>query len=257
LSWDYNSSSGVCDHSIVLERYVIDQFDFRTLHYAQNPALNMRAPINGQSLVEVWLRGVLVPPIQYSIILDTAFSSVGSPAVYKIVFNQPQRMTLPLVEVSYITVQETCLKCSGTGVLNDWKINPSGTLEKVRGRTKLAQQALKYILCSRNPFNKSLVCPIQSYVGKKFGLTVTDQDVSAAITTALTTYQSIQTTQKTVQYLTPEETLKEITGISARQDQDDPLRIYVALTITAFGQATPLALNLSIQGTNGGVNGPN
>jgi hypothetical protein len=197
--------------------------------------------------VQVYFKGVLVPPSEYSIVADPAFSFPGQPQFKKIVFNEPQRMTLPLIEVSYVTLQNYCMKCGGTGTLNDWQLNGSGTLEKIYGRYKLAQQALKYVLTSRNPFNPSLTCPIRNYVGKKFGLTVTDQDIAAAITTALSTYQQIQASQKTVQTVTPEETLKEITAVSAYQDPTNPLQIYVTLSITGYASTNPMALNISLQ----------
>src|SRR5271166_4849004 len=64
MSFDYNvlvidpttqQPIGACDHQQSFERYVVDFNDFRTLHYAGNTALNMRAPINGAAMVRMWI----------------------------------------------------------------------------------------------------------------------------------------------------------------------------------------------------------
>src|SRR5258708_5848211 len=56
LAFDPNGKPiGACDHSISFERYVVDVNDFRTLHYLGNPAIKMRAPINGFTTVQMWI----------------------------------------------------------------------------------------------------------------------------------------------------------------------------------------------------------
>jgi hypothetical protein len=234
-----------------MERYVIDTFDFRTLHWAGNPVVNVRAPINGQSLVRVFLSGVELPvddPLHGFDILPDTTMIVSGVAFQKIVLKQAMRMTRPLIEVCYTTLQETCTKCGGSGMVNDWTVDPSGALARVRGIEKLAQQALKYILTSKNPFNPVLTSKIRSYIGKKFGLSVTDADIAAEVTRVLSAYKQIQQAQKTAQVMEPHELLKDITSVQARQDPGNPLLVYISAVITAYAHSGTIALNTALQG---------
>lgn len=249
MSYDFQATlNNPCDHRVLCERYVIDTFDFRTLHWSGNPAVAMRAPINGQSNVAVFLGGKLLAPSAYSFVVDPAQGIAGA-QFWKIVLNQPMRMTRPLIEVSYITIQETCIKCGGTGIVPDWTVADTGGIEMVFGQAKLAQQALKYILTSRNPFAPSLTCALRSYIGKKFGYTVTSNDIATEVTRVLNLYKQIQAAQKTVQAMTPEETLKDITSVSSRQDPNNPLAIYLSTVITGYGATGAIPLNAALQGS--------
>lgn len=244
-----------CDHLQLLERYQVNFLDFRTLQYKPNtafqPIFNMRAPINGVSMVRLWLKGQIVKPTDpnygYSIVTDlNRVQELGLP-FQKIVFNNPVREVGDLVEVTYITHQPFCLKCGGSGLAVDWTIAPSGSLNKVRGRRKLAQQAIKYSTTSVNPFNPNLTTPVRQLVGKKFGVVVTDQDVATAITKALTTYQSIQKAQSTVQTLDPHEMLADIESVTAVQDSQDPTTVNISISIVAYGSTEAIPLNIALQ----------
>jgi hypothetical protein len=245
----------VCDDLSLLERYAINPLDFRTLQYKPNvqtvPSINMRAPINGKAFVRLYIRGVLVSPTDpnfgYSIVPDpTRIQEQGLP-FQKIVFNNQVRTVNDLIEVTYVTPTPFCLKCNGTGLVVDWTIAPDGSLNKVRKRAKLGQQVLKYSLTSRNPFTPTLVTPIRSLVGKKFGLSVTDQDISTAITNVLNTYQSIQASQATVQQMDPQEILQSIQQITAVQSADDPTTINVTISVQAFGATEAIPLNIALK----------
>lgn len=249
MSWDYASASHACSHNQVLERYVLDAFDFRTLHYSKDPSLNMRAPINGAAAIQVYLRGVLCLPSDprygYSVVPDPIRIQQGY-TFSKIQFNKPVRITQPLIEVSYITRQGFCLQCAGTGIVNDWEISTSGGLVHTHGVRKLAQQSLKYVLTSKNPFSPNLVCNLKSYLYHKLSSGST-QDIAASITNALQNYQSIQTAQKSVQTLSPSEVLRDIQNVSVQQDPNNPLLIYVSILVTAYGVKEPIPLNVALQ----------
>jgi hypothetical protein len=252
MSYDLSSIAQTCDHLILLERYRVSVSDFQTLQFSSPPAatVNMRAPINGVAMLKLFIKGVQVSPTDpnfgYSIVPDP--SRVLADYVFsKIIFNQPVRQVGSLIEVTYFTREDFCLKCGGTGQVIDWQTSQSGGLLHTFGDKKLSQQVFKYILTSINPFNPNLTCPIRSYVGKKFGLSITDQDISSAVTTALATYQTIQAAQKTVQTLSPQEMIKNVTSVEARQDPTDPLTIYLALQVTVYGLAQPIPLNITLQ----------
>lgn len=244
-----------CDHLQILERYAVNFQDFRTLQYkptpAYNPIFNMRAPISGASAVRLWLKGVLVHPEDlnygYSIIPDPDRIQEANLPFQKIVFNQPMRELNSLIEVTYFTQKPFCLKCSGTGLVVDWTVSPSGHLNQVHGKYKLAQQVLKYSLTSTNPFNPKLTTPIRKMMGKKFGITVTDQDIATSISQALIAYQSIQQVQSRVQTLVPNEILKDLQSVSAVQDADDPTIINISISVTCYGSTDAIPLNLALQ----------
>src|SRR5579863_8073886 len=62
MSYDFNTMPEPCDHSQTRERYIVDQNDFRTLHLAANPSINMRAPINSSDALQLYISGELVSP---------------------------------------------------------------------------------------------------------------------------------------------------------------------------------------------------
>ena len=264
LSFDYNvlvidpstqQPIGACDHQQSFERYVVDFNDFRTLHYAGNTALQMRAPINGQAMVRVWISGEEVfsndSTYGWSISVDpNRVDAVNSEDVfYQIRFNLPVRLVVPLIEVSYLTTRGYCLKCSALGVLNDFKNAASGGFVQITQQSKLAQKGLKWILTSQCAFYPTFVCPLKSYIGKKLGIQLTDADIQNAVTTALTTMQQVQQAQATIpqQMMDPLEMIKDIKYVTAEIDPSDPTTIQVAAEITTFsGTSVPLSFQMMV-----------
>jgi hypothetical protein len=251
VSFDFSAANRPCDHLQILERYTVSPLDFRTLTFASNTGLNMRAPINGKDMLRLYIKGVLVNPVDpvygYAIVTDPERIQIEDYPFFKIFFNKPVRLRTPLIEVSYFTRVGFCLKCSATGSVSDWRVGPNGSINHVTGVKKLAQQSLKYVLTSKNPFNPALVCPIRSFLGKKFGMSITDSDIAAAVNTALSTYQSIQRAQKTVQTMEPQEMIKDVVSVEAAQDPEDPTKIYVAIVLTAYGSNQTIPLNVALQ----------
>ena len=266
MSFDYNILMfdpvsklpvGACDHHQWFERYVVDQNDFRTLHYASLPSINQRAPINGPQSVQMWIGGEQVfstdPVYGWQVVIDQArIEQVGNTndIFYKIVFNKPVRILLPLIEVSYITRQDFCMKCSTTGFLNDLKLGVGADpFAQVTQTTKLAQKALKWILTSRCPFYPTFTCTIKSFVGRKLGIQITDTDLQTSVVNALTNMQKVQQAQSTVQNLDPQEILKDIINVSAVIDQQDPTIVRVSATVSNYsGQSAPLGFTLRMNG---------
>lgn len=260
-TYDFITLQFQCDHQIRGERYQVSPQDLRTLQFVGNPIDNMRGPINGRAMVKVYIRGNLIsstdPTYGYQILADpNRLQFPGSNEVfYKIVFNREVRIVRPLIEVSYLTRQDFCLKCAGTGVLNDFQPSSSGSLVRITAQSKLAQRCLKFILTSRCAFYPQFTCPIKSFIGQKFGVTITDADIASAILKALDNVKQIQTAQNTIQTLAPEETLRDITNVSVQQDQLDPTVVHVAAAVVSFTSSganttvtTPLNFTLQISG---------
>jgi len=253
MSFDLAASSTPCDNLNVLERYRVSPLDFRTLLFAENNVVGMRAPINAPSMLRLYFKGSLVHPSHplygYAIVPDT--TRIQSPYPYsKILFTSPVRLVNPLIEVSYFTMKGFCRKCGGSGSVVDWQVSPSGALNRVVGVRKLAQQSLKYVLASRNPFNPQLVCPIRSYLNRKVNSGLTDEDISSAVMSALASYQSIQRAQQTVQTMDPTEMIKDIVAVGTQTDPNDPTRISVLIEITAYGSNQVIPLTVALQTTS-------
>jgi hypothetical protein len=262
MSFDYNvlvidpltqQPIGACDHQQSFERYVVDFNDFRTLHYAGNTALNMRAPINGQAMVQMWISDEEVqqgdPTYGWTLVRDPdRLDAVNSTdQFYKLMFINPVRLVVPLIEVSYLTSQGYCLKCSAMGFLNDFKNAASGSFVQITQQSKLAQKGLKWILTSQCVFYPTFVCPLKSYVGKKLGIQLTDTDIQNAVQTALNTMQTVQQAQNTVQVLDPLEMIQDIQYVTAEVAADDPTTIQVAALITTFGgTSVPLSFQMMV-----------
>src|ERR1700739_905697 len=248
MSYDFNVRLAPCDHQQSFERYVVDWEDFVTLHLAANVGLNMRAPINGQSQVQVYIGGQLVSPNHpvygYNIVTDINRVQT-SDKFYKIVFKKPVRFITPLIEVSYITLKYYCLKCSTAGQLNDIKPASNGSVIHTVNTHKMVQRVLKMVLSSRCPFYPQYTCKIKDYIGKKFGVNITDADISNQVMNALPSIKSIQSAQRTVESLTPEEILKDI--LNLQTVVVDPNSVAVSADLTSYGppNSTPVSFSLT------------
>ena len=251
MSYDFNTRLEPCTHQINKERYVIDTTDFRTLHLASDPSLNMRAPINGQAQVEMFISSEPVavndPTYGWSLFID-ANRLLTTDRFYKILFNRPVRWFVPLIEVCYTTIQSFCLRCNSGGQFNDFRASQDGAFERVVDTDKLVQSVLKYVLTSRCQFYPQYTCAIKDYIGKKFGTVITTEDVSSQIVNALQNLKAVQAAQRTVQTLSQLEMLKDITGISTTTP--DPVSVSVDCSVTSYGsQSNPLPVSFTIAST--------
>lgn len=225
-----------------------DWQDFKTLHVATNVQLNMRAPINGQSLVRLYIGGQLIPPSNpvYGYTISPDLNRIQtSDKFYKIMFNRPIRWYVPLIEVSYLTIKNYCLKCGTAGQLNDIKPASNGSIIHIIGTDKMVQRVLKMVLTSKCQFYPQFVCLIKDYIGKKYGVTITDADISNQVMAALQNLKQIQSSQRTVQSLDPQEMLKDVQNLQTTVI--DPNSIAVAADLTSYGtpNATPVSFSLT------------
>lgn len=243
-TYDFNTLQKACDHQQHLERYQVNPQDLKTLQFIGNPSLNMRGPINGTAVVQIFIHGEPIEPTDptygYQILGDPTRLQISAGPdgqlefFYKIVFNKEVRLVRPLIEVNYITVQGYCLKCNGTGVINDLTQSSTGSTIRIYGLFKLSQRVLKMVLSSQCAFYPQFTCPIKAFIGRKFGITITDADIANAVMAALQNLKNIQAAQNAFQTLQPEETLRDFTNISAIQDTVDPTVVHVSGTIISF-----------------------
>lgn len=248
MSYDLDSRLSVCDHQQSFERYVVDVVDFRTLHLAGNVTLNMRAPINGASLVQVSIRGKVVPPnhpvFGYSITPDVN-RVANADQFYKIQFNRPVRFFVPLIEVSYITIKNYCLKCGTVGQLNNLKPASNGSVLHVVGTDKLTLKVLKFLLTSVCSFYPNFTSRLKTFIGKKFGVSITDADISNEVINSLQNVKAIQSAQRNVQTLDPLEILKDVNNLQTIQI--DVNSVAVSGVLTSYGNpiGTPVSFSLT------------
>jgi hypothetical protein len=134
--------------------------------------------------------------------------------------------------------------------VNDWAASPSGKLLHVTQVPKLAQQALKYVLASKNPFNQSIVCHLKDHLHKKFNAVVSTQDIASEVTRVLQVYKQVQSAQRTVQNMDALEMLRDIKTVSAQRDVTDPTLLYVSIQVTPYGQTQPIPMNLALKAAN-------
>lgn len=244
MSYDFSVKNSVCDHLVTNERYVVDSVDFVSLRYAKDPTLSLytRAPINSAATLKVFIGGSLVSPTHpvfgYTLIIDDS-RPLETFTFKKVVFNKPCRLVSTIIELEYYTLQSYCLKCLASGQVNDLTPAKSGSLLHIIGNEKLIQRSLKWILTSVCKFYPNFVCPIKTYIGRKFGLAITDTDISQSITTSLQNMQSVQAAQATVQTVTPTEVLQSILGVSAVTSPTNPTLVNVAINISAVQQTSP------------------
>jgi len=226
---------------------VVDVGDFRTLHVAANVGLNMRAPINGAALVEVYIRGQLVSPSDpvYGYTISPDVNRVQtSDQFYKIQFNLPVRSYIPLIEVSYITLMDFCLKCGTMGQLNNLTQVSNGSVLHIVGTNKLVQKVLKYVLTSVCAFYPQYTSRLKTFIGRKFGFAITDTDISNEVMTALQNLKQVQSAQRTVQALDPQEMLKDINNLQTIQI--DPNSVAVSGVLVSYGAPNGVPVSFSL-----------
>lgn len=232
MSFDFDTMPSVCDHYQIKERMLIDDTDLRTL-VGLKIGDRMRAPINGQGTFKLKINGINIPsihPLYGWTIQDDEFS-IAPDKKSKIVFNDQVRLNNALIELEYVTTQAYCRKCQGKGQVTDIKKSVSGSFQKTIDQRKLVQRVYKYILTSRCYFYPDLTCKIKDFIGRKFGLSLTVDDISYEISTSLTKMKKVQQQQAQIQTLTNLETLKDIRSLNAKRSDVNPTLVSVELDI--------------------------
>jgi hypothetical protein len=250
MSYDFDTLGIACDHYLVRERLFVHAQDGRTLHSVADPSMRLRGPINAKSLTRLRVNGILVAkdhPVYGWDLYDDELS-VPPEKKMKVVFTRPVRYQSLLIEVEYQSSAPYCLKCGGKGVLNDIQVTSMNSLRRVIMRRKLAQRGLKFLLTSQCNFYPNLTCRLRDFVGAKFGISLTEEDISMEAGSALDRLRSVQGYQAQVQKLSPEETLRSIDGVEVNRDPDDPTMVYVALNVSGYkGTSTELAFGMRIR----------
>ena len=246
MSYDYLILPSDCDHLVRAERLAIMQ-DNRTLYSVAHPTEYMDHPVNGTATLRLFMNGVEVPrdhAVYGWRVLPDEYS-VQPHQKSKIVFNRPVRNRNLILEATYTTISAHCNKCGGTGAMTDFAINQEGSLTRVIKRDKLTQKILKFLLTSKCPFYPGLVSQIKTYVGRKYGLNLTADDISSEVTLALDNLKEVQALQANYQDLDPEEILRSVTSVVSSRDTSDPRLVRTTvLATTSTGQPNKVNIGL-------------
>lgn len=250
MSYDFDTLGAACDHYMVRERMFVHPEDGRTLHSLTEPTMRLRGPMNARSLTRLRVDGQIIPkdhPV-YGWMLEDDELSIPPEKKTKVVFLRPVRRQSHLIEVEYQSASPYCSKCGGNGIINDMQITPLNSLRRVVLRKKLAQRGLKFLLTSKCSFYPNLTCRLRDFVGAKFGLSLTEEDIAMEAGDALDKLREVQRYQAKVQKLSPEESLRAIDGVEVTRDAEDPTRVYVALNVSGYrGTSTELAFGMRVR----------
>lgn len=232
---------------------VISEDDFKTLVFADRISERMRAPVSAQGSVRLFISNVEVARDHevygWELLKDEL--SVAPDQKSKIVFNNPVRLVKPLITIQYTTLPGYCLKCNGYSKTNDYKIDQSGVFLHITEYNKLVQRIYKFLLTSTCPFYPNFTSRLKDFVGRKFGGSITEDDVTYECVTALDNLKRVQIAQKGVQFLTPQEILRDIESIKTVRDSYDPTIVQTKMLVSSFGVPRPTPLAFTIRTNKG------
>lgn len=237
MSYDFDTRQSPCDHYQRRERVVVSPDDFMTLINATDPYVYMRGILSSANTVKVKIGGQYVdanhPIYGWSVKPDT--SSYYEQQRSKIVFNKQVRLTDLTIMIEYFCTPASCLKCNGYSKTNDFVPNTQGTFTHITEHNKLIHRTNKFLLTSRCDFYPKFTSQLKTFIGRKFGLSLTEDDISQEVVTALENLRNIQLAQKTVQTLSPQEILRNVESVTSLRDENDPTLVTSQVTISSYG----------------------
>lgn len=183
------------------------------------------------------------------------YTPPATPSSRYIRFTQPLAYN-PILTVSYVTTQQRCLRCRGTGVENDYRFTataslttsggtvPAGSIITIENEDLLYQEALKIVLTQRgsNPFHPAYGSTVLSRVGSKT-IAATAAAINQDVRLALELLQTTQTEQAKLQSVTAREKLYSIQSVNTSADPNDPTVFYVDITVQN-ASTTPVVINV-------------
>ena len=250
MSYDFDIRPSPCDHFQRRERVAISLDDNRTLVNYFNTNIYMRGILSAPSTVQVRMGGVVIPSTHatfgWSVKEDTDSYYEKR---YKVVFNQPVRVTGLLIELTYCATQASCLKCNGYGKLTDFTESNRGVFMHVTEHNKLIQRVNKFLLTSRCDFYPSLTSALKTFVGRKYGLSLTEDDITQEVVNTLEKLRNIQLSQRSIQTLSPQEILRSVDSVTTVRDTNDPTILTSKASISSYGPNSPNPLTFVLRTT--------
>lgn len=251
MSYDFDLRLSPCDHSQKRERMEVAQ-DFRTLIYGDTQHY-MRAPVSSEASVKLFIDGTEIPRNHetYGWDLFPDETSVPPERRLKVMFRFPFRLHDAPIEISYACIPAYCLKCNGYQKTHDFKIEQTGTFRHISEYEKLLLRVQKFLLTSRCNFYPAYTSRLKDFVGQKFGLSLSEEDVTYECVTSLDSLKTIQQAQRSVQSLAPQEVLKDVESIDVSRDQVDPSLVKTSILVSSFGEPRPKPFTFAIRTNKG------
>ena len=250
MSYDLDARVKPCDHYQRLERQTLSLDDFRSLHNSEHTELGLRASVSSLSNVKLFMNGVEIPKEHPEFAWELINQIVlVQEQRQQIRFKKQIRMSSATFEVSYFTSQPYCLKCSGYGKVADFTINGTGALLHVNDHYKLIQRVLKFLLTSKCAFYPQFTSRLKEFIGMKFGLTLTEEDITYECMNTLENMRNIQISQANVQALTPQEILKSVDSVISKRDTADPTTVRTKIQVSSYGPDQVAPISLAIRTT--------
>ena len=188
--------------------------------------------IASQAELQVRINGRLVDPSAangFSVQLDEL--SVHPFQKHKLVFQKSFRSETDLVEVTYVTNQNTCPRCHTLGYLDDLKVYPNMVPKKVSGVEKLIQESMKIVTTSlaSNFYYEWYGTNIVSYVGEKASTITRVKEIAikTQVSDALKVLKDLQIQTRHMLRLQDDEMLDKVTSVYVESSDADPTAFFV------------------------------
>jgi hypothetical protein len=150
----------------------------------------------------------------------------------------------PIIKVTYTTPAERCLRCGGSFVENDFRIDSNGDLRTISNHDLLYQICMKAILTEKgsNPFYKYYGTPLMESIGSK-ALMGIGNFLRFEVDRTLKLVQKAQTAQARYQTISFEERLLNVLNIAVIQHESDPTAFLIDVTVQSASQK-PISLSI-------------
>ena len=234
MSYDFLTMPRACDHWIQAERLAIGA-DFRTLYSVDIPSQRMTSPINGLPTVVLRFNGIPIPKNHPDYGWEVSFDEFSVAPDYrsKIVFRKQVRLQNIIIEASYVTIGTYCHKCGGVGLVPDFQVGQDGSFKQATKRTKLVQKALKFLLTSQCAFYPGLTSRLRDFIGRKYGKSLTSEDITFECNQALSNMKRVQVMQAKYQRMDVEEVLRSVDGVKTTRDPDNPTIVSTVISVSS------------------------
>ena len=196
------------------------------------PATATIAPVLGLPTPRHW-RGKVITP-GWTLINDP--NTLNDRPTRLIVFDEPLKGLGSYVEINYVTLQQECRRCGGTGVENDWVYGTTGEVIQVLDEALLIQETLKlmYTVKGTNSFHNWYGTSITDAIGKKLAAGgFLQNQLVGEIYQAFNRWQSIKRQQEedVGQVVSDREFPFRLLAVNLQQSQQDPTVLFINITI--------------------------
>lgn len=205
------------------------------------------APILGIPTPRQW-RGMVVTPGWT--LVNNPFTLNDRPTRL-VVFDEPLKGFGNYVELNYVTLQQECRRCGGTGVENDWLYGSSGEVVQVFDEALLIQeiQKLMYTVKGSNTFHNWYGTSLLESIGTKLVAGGILQNLLVGdIYQAFGRWQSIKRQQEenVGQLVSDQEFPFKLLAVDLKLSQRDPTVLFIDMTIQNRSQ-DPIQLSRGIR----------